>query len=77
MDVLPRSVQVRVVELPRSSVSRVNSRSGSSSKSSTSMNGSSLEAELSSEFNPKVPCCLIGLDVVVSKFVGSKFRYVG
>ena len=53
-----------------------NSWSSSSSKSSASMNGNSLDAELSSEFNPKVPHRLIGLDVVVSKFLGSKFRYV-
>ena len=54
----------------------VNSRSSSSSGSSASTKGSSLEAELLSEFNPKVPHCLIDLDIVVSKFVGSKFRYV-
>ena len=61
----------------RSGVSdRVNSRSSSSSGSSASMNGSSLEAELSSEFNPKVPRRLVSLDVVVSEFIGSKFRYV-
>ena len=38
------------------------------------MNGRSLEAELVSESKPKVPRRLIGLDVVVSKFVRSKFR---
>ena len=54
----------------------VDSWSSSSSGSSASTNGSSLEAELSSEFNPKVPHHLIGLDVVVSKFSGSKFWYV-
>ena len=55
----------------------VNSRSSCSSGSSVSMKGSSLEAELSSEFNPKVPRRQMDLDVMVSKFVGSKFRYVG
>ena len=42
-----------------------------------SANGRSLEAELVSESKPKVPRRLVGLDVVVSEFVGSKFRYVG
>ena len=42
-----------------------------------SANGRSLEAELVSESKPKVPCRLIGLDVVVSGFVRSKFRYIG
>ena len=54
----------------------VNSQSSSSSGSSASTNGNSLDAELSSEFNPKVPRHLIGLDIMVSKFLGSKFWYV-
>ena len=54
----------------------VNSQSSCSSGSSASTKGSSLEAELSSEFNPKVPCRLIDQDVMVSRFVGSKFQYV-
>ena len=54
----------------------VNSWSSSSSGSSASTKGGSLEAELSSEFNPKVPCRLIDLDVVVSKVLGSKVWYV-
>ena len=54
----------------------VNSWSSCSLGSSASTKGSSLEAELSSEFNPKGPRHLMGLDVVVSKFVGSKVRYV-
>ena len=40
------------------------------------MNGRSPEAELVSESKPKVPHRLIGLDIVVSKFVGSRFRYI-
>ena len=54
----------------------VDSWSSSSSSSSESTKGSSLEAELSSEFNPNVPHHLMVLDVVVSKFIGSKFWYV-
>ena len=55
----------------------VNSRSSCSSGFSASTNGRSLEAELVSESKPKVPRHLIGLDVVVSKFAGSKFHYIG
>ena len=82
----PSSGRVSLVDLGESgrvasrSVSNVsglvNSWSSSSSGSSASMKGSLLEAELLSEFNPKVPRRLIGLDVMVSKFAGSKFRYV-
>ena len=54
----------------------VDSRSSSSSRSSASTNGNLLDAELSSEFNPKVPRHLIGLVIVVSKVLGSKFQYI-
>ena len=57
--------------------SKVDSQSGSSSISSASTNGNLLEAELLSEFNLKVPCRLIDLDVVVSKVLGSNVQYVG
>ena len=68
----------RVASRSVSSVSGlINSRSSCPSGSSASTKGNSLEAELSSEFNPKVPRRQIDLDVVVSKFVGSKFCYVG
>ena len=53
----------------------VDSQSGSS-KSSASMKGNSLDVELESEFNPKVPHRLVGLDNVVAKVPRSKFQYI-